>query len=297
MKTDWGTGIDMTHFSLCTIVTMLIFCSVPSSWAQESLRSASQPAPSAQKYLLYAPQPVAAGQVSPGQEGIIVQEIDVRKGDTLYEISRKFSGRGMYFPQILLFNAIHNPDLIYPGSKLKVPLTKHVRIDEGAEAKLVDKPDKAKAKGTKKARPEMKSVTPARQSHVAPPASSQNTEISLSDLRAPEAAKSMKSSKSNDRKKSALPARKKIVPESESTSVTKISAPLPASYTRQAPTPATVDVSGQKLFEAAVKAYRVDDCRTALELLDHYLADNSGSPLAADANLYKAECYLKLSTQ
>jgi len=55
--------------------------------------------------------------------------------------------------------------------------------------------------------------------------------------------------------------------------------------------------AGQKLFEAAVKAYRQDNCRTALELLDRYLADNSDSLLAADANLYKAECYMKLSAQ
>ena len=62
------------------------------------------------------------------------------------------------------------------------------------------------------------------------------------------------------------------------------------------PVPAPVP-DAQKLFETAVKAYRQDDCRTALELLDRYLADNSGSPLAADATLYKAECYLKLSVQ
>ncbi len=62
------------------------------------------------------------------------------------------------------------------------------------------------------------------------------------------------------------------------------------------PVPTAVP-DAQKLFETAVKAYRQDDCRTALELLDRYLADNSGSPLAADATLYKAECYLKLSVQ
>ena len=55
--------------------------------------------------------------------------------------------------------------------------------------------------------------------------------------------------------------------------------------------------TGPKLFEAGIKAYRKDDCRAALELFDRYLAENSGSPLAADANLYKAECYLKLSAQ
>jgi len=62
------------------------------------------------------------------------------------------------------------------------------------------------------------------------------------------------------------------------------------------PVPTAVP-DAQKLFETAVKAYRQDDCRTALELLDRYLADNSGAPLATGATLYKAACYLKLSVQ
>lgn len=55
--------------------------------------------------------------------------------------------------------------------------------------------------------------------------------------------------------------------------------------------------AGQRLFEEAVTSYRKDDCLAALELLDRFLAGNPGSPMAADANLYKAECYLKLSVQ
>ena len=284
----------MAHFALCTLISILIFCTAPSSRAQEPLRNAPQQTTPVQKYLLYAPQPVTTKQVSSVPEGILVQEINVKKGDTLYDISRKFSGHGTYFPQILLFNSIQNPNLIYPGNKLKVPLSKHVSIDEGADSKLVDKPGKAKPAGAKKARPDMKSVTPARQSNVAPPASSQNTEISLSELRAPE---TTTRSKSPHRKKSASPSRKRSLPESSA--VTEISAPLPAPYTRQAPQSRTVvdTASGQKLFEAAVKAFRIDDCTTALELLDRYLVSNSDSPLAADANLYKAECYLKLSVQ
>ena len=55
--------------------------------------------------------------------------------------------------------------------------------------------------------------------------------------------------------------------------------------------------TGQQLFSQAVKAYRQDDFRTALDLFDRYLTANPGSPLAADASLYKAECYMKLSNQ
>ena len=56
-------------------------------------------------------------------------------------------------------------------------------------------------------------------------------------------------------------------------------------------------VAGQKLFDAAARAYRSNDCRTALGLLDRYLTENPGSPLAADASLYKADCYMKMSAQ
>ncbi|MGB9080081.1 MAG: tetratricopeptide repeat protein, partial [Desulfuromonadaceae bacterium] len=55
--------------------------------------------------------------------------------------------------------------------------------------------------------------------------------------------------------------------------------------------------AGQRLFEEAVTSYRQNDCHTALELLDRFLAGNPDSLLAADANLYKADCYLKLSAQ
>lgn len=283
----------MTPYVLCTTVILLMFCTAPSSRAEDSPQAAPRSVTPVQKYLLYAPQAVASKQVSSLQQGIIVQEIDVKKGDTLYDISRKFSGHGMYYPQILLFNEIHNPRLIYPGSRLKVPIAPHAVTDEGAGAKATDKSDRVKAAGDKKARPEIKSDSSARQPHATASVPLQNGEISLSDLRS---GGTGNSTRSTGKKKSSLPARKKAVPEPPV--VTTLSAPVPASYIRKASTVPVADTtSGQKLFEAAVKAYRVDDCHTALELLDRYLATHSDSPLAADANLYKAECYLKLSAQ
>jgi TolA-binding protein len=55
--------------------------------------------------------------------------------------------------------------------------------------------------------------------------------------------------------------------------------------------------SEQRQFERAVKAYRLGDYRRAVELFDRFLADYPASSLAADASLYKAECYLKQSSQ
>jgi TolA-binding protein len=114
--------------------------------------------------------------------------------------------------------------------------------------------------------------------------SSASTELSLSDLKTV----ATKKKKENSKKQNAGHTKKK---QSYTDSAKTTSSPLSSATHKSAET------AGQKLFEAAVKAYRKDDCRTALELLDRYLAENSGSPLAADANLYKAECYLKLSAQ
>jgi TolA-binding protein len=109
-----------------------------------------------------------------------------------------------------------------------------------------------------------------------------------------------KTGASRTRKKDAVPAAKSQPLEYPvATESSTPSTPLPeAQKSVSTPSPAVDSaITGQKLFEAAVKSYRQDDCRTALEQFDRYLADNSGSPLAADANLYKAECYLKLSAQ
>lgn len=188
------------------IIIALILCMAPPAWGQQ--------------FLLYSPQPVSSGQKAPSQDGILVREIEIRKGDTLYALSRKFSGHGMYFPQILLFNSIKNPNLIYSGHILRIPVSqKEAHGSDRINTKPTGASPRPKASGNKT---------------------------------------------------SSRPA---------------------------AGVPAADASAGQKLYEAAVKAYRQDDCRTALELLDRYLADNSGSPLAADANLYKAECYLKLSAQ
>lgn len=78
----------------------------------------------AAEYLLYTPQPVdvAKAPASP-DKGVLVRSITLKRGDTLAAISKQYSGRGSWFPQILLFNSISNPDLIYAGEKLLVPVS------------------------------------------------------------------------------------------------------------------------------------------------------------------------------
>jgi TolA-binding protein len=78
----------------------------------------------AEETLLYAPRP--AGQVtappSPA-DGVLVKRLTIKRGDTLYKLSRTYNGKGTYYPQILLFNDIADPNLIYAGATLLVPLS------------------------------------------------------------------------------------------------------------------------------------------------------------------------------
>ena len=46
----------------------------------------------------------------------------VRRGDTLWVISRNFLGKGIQFSLIASANDIQNPDLIYPKQKFKIPV-------------------------------------------------------------------------------------------------------------------------------------------------------------------------------
>ncbi|MFZ5628737.1 MAG: FecR domain-containing protein [Spirochaetota bacterium] len=50
-----------------------------------------------------------------------LQIIDVRKGDTLSKISKKYLEDPSQWPALLKYNQISNPNLIQPGMKLKVP--------------------------------------------------------------------------------------------------------------------------------------------------------------------------------
>jgi hypothetical protein len=79
----------------------------------------------AENYLLYTPKPVAGDQVpSSPKEGVLVRTVTVKRGDTLKNLSRKHIGVASWFPQVLLFNTVKNPDLIHPGERLLFPVPK-----------------------------------------------------------------------------------------------------------------------------------------------------------------------------
>lgn len=76
-----------------------------------------------EEFLLYAPKPATGDQMPASPDrGVLVRSVTVKRGDTLKNLSRKYIGRAGWFPQVLLFNSIKNPDLINVGDKLLVPV-------------------------------------------------------------------------------------------------------------------------------------------------------------------------------
>lgn len=174
----------------------------------------------AEGFVLFAPTRTSSDTppASPA-EGILTQKITVQRGDTLKKLSRRYSGRASYFPQILLFNRIPNPDRIRTGESLLVPVS-----------------------GT--------AVTTSSRRHLSP-AGSRHRPVSR-------------------RHRSALSTRTRVG--------------------KTSPQP-----EGTGIYRRAVAAYRRGDLRQAIGLFDRFIARHAGSPLAADAHLYRADCYLRLS--
>jgi len=208
---------------------------------------------------LYLCTPRDAGTEEQGVDkgGILVREIPVEKGDTLSGISRRFSGHGSYYPQILLFNDVKNPDRIYAGSSLKVPVGRGT-AEETPESTT------SRSSGKKGKRHADNRVSSAPHAALGALLPSQHKEKPVADKH--------------------YSADNKGIPTGQA-------APPPkrSSSSRQG-----VE-SGQMLYNRALAAFRKDDFSTALELFNRYLAADPTSPQAADASLYKGECYLKLS--
>ena len=177
-----------------------------------------------EEMLLYAPKP-AAGEPAPAnpKEGVLVRTVTVKRGDTLKNLSRKHIGVASWFPQVLVFNTIKNPDLIHPGDKLLVPVRPGKSLSESAPATR-----RASHRGSHRAAPHAKhraKSTARTASHVAMPAQAGEAES----------------------------------------------------------------------FTAARKAYLDRNYQRALDLFSAFLKKFPRSGYAADASLYRADCYLHLS--
>lgn len=119
-----------------------------------------------QQYYLYSPKAASAeAKINKADGEILVSEIVIKKGDTLSGISRKFSGKGSYYPQILLFNDIKNPNLIRTGNLLRVPVKKELAgaAESKSTVKLTSKVSSPKIQ-TEKAKPQSGSVSESKAS-------------------------------------------------------------------------------------------------------------------------------------
>lgn len=285
MKINWETGTNMTQRSCLAVVMAYVLFTGTAGWGEQ--------------YYQYVPKPVPAEDKQAGGEGILVKEISIQHGDNLYNLSRKFSGKGVYYPQILLFNDIKDPNKIYTGDLIKIPLSS-TTLQENASASAPTK----SSHHIKKTNSLLKN-SHKKNLHAIPNVSktlstshqnSGTVELSISDLQGLDD-KSKKTKIKNKRLSRAdkkatqsvshrLAQSEKVVKQERLPEISNITSSEDAQV---APS------SAQKTFERALKAFRQDNCSSALELFDRFLNENPSSPLAADANLYKAECYLKQS--
>jgi TolA-binding protein len=213
-----------------------------------------------QQYFLYEPKPVKAEEKDQAKNGVLVTEVTVKKGDTLKEISRNLNGRDSYFPQILLFNKINNADKIQVGDTIRVPVSQGGAGTDSATSK------KSSGKSKKLVKRKKNSAQGSSRYRY-------NGAIIPGNVRVDQ------------------------VPAGQGDARYRSRGAAVPGESRFGQTTAGDPYAGQKLFERAINAYKQDDFGTALELFDRYLQENSNSPLAADASLYKAECYLKLSSR
>lgn len=211
----------------------------------------------AEDYLLYAPEHSEGKRPSGPDEGVLVKSITIKKGDTLYGLSRKYGGKGPYYPQILLFNEIKNPDLIYAGNKLLVPLP--------PEGKGVPEGRRPKAEKVGKPRGERAVARPA------PPVKEIKKEAAVPPVQAPK-------------------------PGIEAKPTAPVM-PKPAVEAARAPAPRKAEESEQGLFEQGVSAYKTGKYQQSVEAFDRFLARYPSSPLVPDATLYRADALLKLAGQ
>jgi TolA-binding protein len=205
MKTRWETGTDMAREVIKALLIILAGAVTSASAAEE--------------YNLYKPEKVQSQNIPAPGSGVLTKTITIQKGDTLKKLSAIYSGRSAFFPQILLFNRIKNPDLIYAGARLQVPLSQQATMS-----------------------------APGKETPAA--------------VRKRRHAKHIRAVRHEKRISSA---------------------------------PSVSGMAEERLFNRGVRAFEARDYRKAIDIFEEYLKAYPNSPNAADATLYRAECYENLS--
>lgn len=67
---------------------------------------------------------VNADELTTPEQTIEVKYYEIAKGDSLWKIAKEFYGNGNDYPKIFEANkeVIKDPDLIYPGQKIRIPM-------------------------------------------------------------------------------------------------------------------------------------------------------------------------------
>ena len=67
---------------------------------------------------------VRADEVTAPEQTIEVQYYEIKKGDSLWKIAKNFYGNGNDYPKIFEANkeVIKDPDLIFPGQMIRIPM-------------------------------------------------------------------------------------------------------------------------------------------------------------------------------
>jgi len=239
-------------------------------------------------FLLYTPKPAEKEQVpaSPG-EGILVRSITVKRGDTLSNISHKYIGRASWYPQVLLFNSIEDPDLIYTGDKLLVP------VPSEQAAATVKTLEKKHLKGEK--RHGVRHRAAARHKAVTKPEAAQpetvNPELVRPQTAKRKPAKPVAVPRETIKPEATRPVT--VTPESVRQKQVKPEVSRTARPAKSLVRPIATDEQGS--YQQAKLAYLKGDYQTALELFTQFRSKYPASTFSADVALYQADCLLHLS--
>lgn len=246
-RISWGTGTDMKS-TYGLVASSLV------------LALSTAPCISAGEYLLYAPGPSEGKKPSGPDEGVLVKSITIRKGDTLYSLSRKYSGKGPYYPQILLFNEIINPNLIYAGNKILVPVKGEEK--EAGATKPENKSEAVKEHKRSRKRGKSAAVTTT--------------------------ARPVEEKRQVSEKPTVLP---KVGTETKITSSPKPAVEARVQSVRKS------EEGEQALYEKGISAYKTGAYQQSIDTFDSFLSKYPASPLVPDVTLYRADALLKLSAQ
>jgi TolA-binding protein len=251
----------------------------------------------AEEFLLYAPKPAESAAVpSSPEEGILVRNVTIKGGDSLSKISREYSGHGSWYPQLLLFNKIKDPNLIYSGDTILVPIS----AERGV-------PDETKAAPRKAA----KAAKPAKGHKAAKAGKGTKAGKGAKPAKAAKAAEpaAVKMAKPG---KVPKPAKAGKVPEERRTEQTVVAPPIapsaklpkaerpakPAKVESAKPAAAQVTMAGElDSFRQAKDAYLAGQYQKALDLFGEFIRRFPNSASTPEAELYRADSLLHLSGQ